>query len=441
MSTDSSPSKGKSAAAKGISPAAASAMTRAACLVFVLAATATGRPFWCWGAAFSLLLFLAVSLGVHIHYRKGLRACARLEDAPPWPEGRPWPEVALVASARNEEAAIEAAVRSFAASDYANLSIYLIDDHSSDNTPAIVDRLAREFPQLHVVHDPPLQEGWGGKGNAIWHTVNNILPDSVKWMLITDADVRFHPHAITAAVAIAETAGVDHFTCVPRLEPKGLCEESALMTASWSLAIAAGNLQKKRREHAVGIGPFMMMKRELYVRSGGHAPFRATDPEDTNLARVIFDAGGVTRIGWTSAMLRFRHYTGYDEVRRRSVMKNRIYLHDSILSMADAAQHMLLADVLPLPTAIAAWCLHAHTPALLVFAAMGLLNYFAEVARFWSQRAIADIRWFVPWLHPFGGLLRIWFFVLAITQTIRHKAIANRGRNVSADPAEPGSPA
>jgi cellulose synthase/poly-beta-1,6-N-acetylglucosamine synthase-like glycosyltransferase len=87
---------------------------------------------------------------------------AALGDAP-----GTWPPVRLVAAARNEAPGLEAAVRSWLALDYPALEVVVVNDRSTDQTCAIVERLARHAPRLtslRVTHLPP---GWLGKTHAL----------------------------------------------------------------------------------------------------------------------------------------------------------------------------------------------------------------------------------------------------------------------------------
>lgn len=396
-------------------------------VVAVLAAF-TGAPLWCWLSLPFLLITLWVSALILVNYWKNLYRLPRLEAPPSWPADKAWPAVALVVSARNEQLEIESAVRTFMASDYPNLTVVMVDDHSTDDTPAILDRLSGEFPTLCVIHNPPYQEGWGGKGNAISHTVHHVLGEDCKWVITTDADVKFAPGAVRAAVAHAEALGVDYFTCMPRYEPKLLSEELILITSSWDVPIAAAFYRPKGVFRGVGLGPFAMFTREIYVRSGGHAPFKARSPEDTNLAGVIRDAGGKMAVGWTSGLVRFRHYVGYEDVKRITITKARVYQYDSIFAAFSLFMQSLIVSVLPLPLGIAALALNPLSFPVAVYATLNLATYLTETARVLGQRSFIDIRGFIPWIHPLGGLMRMWFGVITVWQILTKKDFAWRGR-------------
>ena len=63
-----------------------------------------------------------------------------------------WPTVSIIVPARDEEAKIEAAMRSKLALDYPKLEIIAVNDRSQDATGLLLDRLAVEDPRLSVVH-------------------------------------------------------------------------------------------------------------------------------------------------------------------------------------------------------------------------------------------------------------------------------------------------
>ena len=82
------------------------------------------------------------------------------------------PSVSLLVAAKNEEVVIQNLVTQLCSLDYPvdKLDIWIIDDQSTDKTPAILDKLATQYEQLNVIHRP--SGASGGKSGAL----NEVLP-------------------------------------------------------------------------------------------------------------------------------------------------------------------------------------------------------------------------------------------------------------------------
>ena len=78
------------------------------------------------------------------------------------------PSVSLLVAAKNEEVVIQNLVTQLCSLDYPvdKLDIWIIDDQSTDKTPAILDKLATQYEQLNVIHRPSGASGgkWGKWG-------------------------------------------------------------------------------------------------------------------------------------------------------------------------------------------------------------------------------------------------------------------------------------
>ncbi len=97
------------------------------------------------------------------------------------------PKVSLLVAAKNEEAVIENLVAMLCNLDYPEdkYEVWAIDDRSTDNTPAILDQLAREYPQLKVVHRAV--NAGGGKSGAL----NQVIPQTFGDIIgVFDADAK-----------------------------------------------------------------------------------------------------------------------------------------------------------------------------------------------------------------------------------------------------------
>ena len=108
-----------------------------------------------WLAGITLLGMVAVALEFAI----GNRSLRRLRDLPPGPSAG---KVSVIVAARNEAGKIEPALRSLLRQDYPNIEFIVVNDRSTDETGAILDRI----DGIHVVPIRELPAGWLGKNHA-----------------------------------------------------------------------------------------------------------------------------------------------------------------------------------------------------------------------------------------------------------------------------------
>ena len=354
---------------------------------------------------------------------------------------RDWPHVTVVVPARNEEDNIEGAARSLAALPYPNLDVWFINDHSTDRTPRILDAIQRDFPHVHVLHDPPVVEGWFGKSNALWQAFLQIDRErdvnasdrDRDWLLFTDADVVFEPGIVEQAVAAAERERLDFLTCMPRLIT-GTWAEQLLLPTGWR-GIAQGADSERLNDprlFPIGIGAFMMVKYTTYRACGGHRALGQWHPEDTLLAAAVKQIGGRVGFAWTPDLLRVRFYNGYREVKKHTLRKTRIFFGDHIhlpltmmalrLSTTLMALPMMAAGIVP-------QLIEGRIDVLLtLLAAAGFVLYLEEAREYTGIEQIAEFHPVVPWLHPVSGVLRVWFALSLIGQIVAHKPMDWRGR-------------
>lgn len=114
------------------------------------------------GILFGSLLVLFINLLLNLLVFDRLRP-ATGEDL----HGKPGacPRVSILVPARNEADHIEECVRSLIGQSYEKLEVLVLDDQSTDETPAIVQRIIDELPpeqkgRLHLLHGETLPDGW-----------------------------------------------------------------------------------------------------------------------------------------------------------------------------------------------------------------------------------------------------------------------------------------
>src|SRR3989475_5681316 len=183
------------------------------------------------------------------------------------------PSLTILATAKDEADRVEGAARSLLAQDYPGATILVVDDRSTDLTGKILDRLAREDPRLRVVHVGSLPEGWIGKCHAL---ARGAEATDSEWILFTDADVTLAPEAARRAVSPAVRYGWDHVAAGPAMRLESIGE--AVFVSAFMVIFNGSQrpwlASDPRRKNAIGIGAFNLVRRESYLKAGGHAAIR-----------------------------------------------------------------------------------------------------------------------------------------------------------------------
>lgn len=241
------------------------------------------------------------------------------------------PSVAILVPARNEEANIEACLRSLLSQDYANYEVWLYDDASTDRTCEIANRVAEEFSsrfkvqssKLHVVEgsvEPP--PGWLGKANAC-HQLYGAMRAQAEpdYVLFTDADVRFASSALGHTVAAAQARGAGLLSVFPRQVTLSWAERLAVpILLHWAvytfLPLPLAFTRRTGPAFAAANGQFMLFRREAYEVCGGHTAVRSEILEDVALARAVKGAGYHVILADGGLLIQTRMYSGHVEVWR-----------------------------------------------------------------------------------------------------------------------------
>jgi glycosyltransferase involved in cell wall biosynthesis len=220
------------------------------------------------------------------------------------------PHLTVIVPARNEAASIEATLDSLLAQTLP-LQVIAVDDRSTDETGAIMDRLAsRPLPagkQLTVIHVTELPAGWLGKNHALALAARQA---TTPWILFTDGDVEFAPQTLARALHYAEGVDAAHFVMLPTpiLHTNG---ERMMMSFLQVVVMVAANLWKipdpRARRESIGVGAFNLIRRDVYVSVGGFESLRMEVLEDVRLGYTVKSKGyrqevafgpGLARVHW-----------------------------------------------------------------------------------------------------------------------------------------------
>lgn len=258
-----------------------------------------------------------------------------------------FPKLTVVIPACNEANTLEAAMHSLLQQDYPDLEVVLINDRSTDATPAMVDRLAAEDDRVIPVHIDELPADWLGKLNAL--RCGTELA-SGQWLLFADADVRFEPGALKETVAFAVANELDHVSLIPEVERRSFTQ--SILTDTFGvifiLAVRMDRVADPACDDFFGVGAFNLVRREAFERTEGFEWLRMEIADDMGLALLLRRHGARAWAGIAPRSLKLLWYASAAQM-VRGLEKN-LFAAAAHLSFVRAAFLLLgVAALLALP--------------------------------------------------------------------------------------------
>jgi len=264
---------------------------------------------WIWFYWISGLLLALIWLVPTVQLALHSSEVADLNQ-PRWnpPPDAALPSLTIVVPARNEEAEIEPALRSVLELNYPRFEIVAVNDRSTDQTGAIMDRIAAEPAaqgRLRVIHVRNLPAGWLGKVHAMWlgshgnaaqgnATQGNAVQQiSSDWLLFTDADCVFRPDCLRRAIHYATKTATDHLVLFPTAHMKTLGERMMIgfPQVMASFAMRAWKVRDPNARDHIGVGAFNLVRRSAYEAIGTYEALRLEVVDDIKLGEAIKKAG------------------------------------------------------------------------------------------------------------------------------------------------------
>lgn len=130
---------------------------------------------------FAFLLATAINL---VYWLGPFRSLARYRPEPP-PDPPVWPPVTVIICARNEADNLRRNLPFFLRQDYPTTTILVVDDHSTDETAAVLLDFQQDFSNLRVFR--PVYPTRPGKKEAL---EAGIRTAGTEFLLFSDADCR-----------------------------------------------------------------------------------------------------------------------------------------------------------------------------------------------------------------------------------------------------------
>ena len=222
--------------------------------------------------------------------------------------------VSIIVPARNEEANIERLVRSLAAQQGV-LEILIVDDQSEDRTQEILEAMKAEMPFLRLLLIDALPEGWLGKTYAVTVAAREAAGN---WLLFTDADTEHLPGSLAAVLELAEREGADLLSLSPGQITPSWWEKAVIPLVYVNLArlYRFEEVSDPRSAAAAANGQYLLIRREVYARVGGHQAIGNETLEDVALAKRVKAAGGKLLFLPGAAWVQTRMYRTFREMWR-----------------------------------------------------------------------------------------------------------------------------
>jgi hopene-associated glycosyltransferase HpnB len=258
------------------------------------------------------------------------------------PRTESWPAVAAVVPARNEAESLPVTLPALLAQDYpGELRVFLVDDNSDDGTGAVAaelgekaarDALLADRAPLTVVTGRPRPDGWAGKvwamaqGFAAAAGATEVGNDHAagaadagkdpaagpapEYVLFTDADIAWGPHALGDLVRGAEA------------DDRALVSQMALLRArtGWERMIVPAfvyffaqlypfrKVNDPKSRTAAAAGGCLLVRRSALEQAGGLDAIRGALIDDVALGSLLKRAGNRTWLGLTTDITSARPY-------------------------------------------------------------------------------------------------------------------------------------
>ena len=330
------------------------------------------------------------------------------------------PPLAILIPARNEAANIKAAAASVLSQDYPDISLFILDDHSEDNTASIVRDLAASDPRVHLLSGAPLPSGWCGKNHALHQLA---AAASSPWLVFMDADVRLLPGALRNLAGFTASSPAVLSSGIPRQITRGFLEQLIIPLIHFVLL---GFLPFRRMRESTdpaataAVGQLLLVQRDAYLAAGGHAAIPGAIHDGMALARLFRSHGLRTDLFDATPLASCRMYHRASEV-WKGFVKNASEGLGSPRLIVPVTILLGLGQVAPA-------ILRATAPADSTTAAFAAWALFLSLI----TRAASAVRFRQSWLsvlfHPLGIFLLLIIQWEGLFRKLTHRPVGWRGR-------------
>ena len=206
------------------------------------------------------------------------------------PEGSPL--LSVLIPARNEESPLPLLLHDLKNLTYGNVEIVVCDDHSTDQTPAILKSLSGQIPNLAWFTGADLPDGWLGKNYACHQLAQKAKGE---YLIFLDADVRVSPNMASNAIYYIQQNKRHLVSVFPIQSMHSFGEMVTVPIMNWVLlSLLPLPLVRKSPNPSLSAanGQFMLFEGKNYRENQWHLRVKNESTEDIVISRLIKKEGG-----------------------------------------------------------------------------------------------------------------------------------------------------
>lgn len=330
--------------------------------------------------------------------------------------------VSVLIPARDEEAGIEACVRSALASTGVDVRVIVMDDASTDRTAEIVTAITQQDSRVRLIQGQGLPPGWNGKQHACLRLAEHASTDHFVFL---DADVRLRQDALERLLHYRHQNHVDLLSAFPQ-QITGTWLERWLIPMMHFILLGYLPFARMRSDNspslAAGCGQLFLTSRDAYKAAGTHEAIKDSRHDGVKLPRAYRAAGLTTDVIDGSDMATCRMYHNAREV-IRGVLKNATEGIANPRVIAIFTVFLLGCSLLPVVALLMAIAATNPIAATLSIAALAIAH---------TPRLIAAHRLHQSWFGAICHIPATTFFIIlqwiALAMHIAGRQVRWRGR-------------
>jgi hopene-associated glycosyltransferase HpnB len=229
------------------------------------------------------------------------------------------PAVAVIVPARDEADVITESLQSLLTQDYPGpLRIFVVNDHSSDDTASVVRNMAHAHSgRLALVESSELPPGWTGKMWALAQGVEHASHFDPEYFLFTDADIVHAPSSLASLVALAQAGKLDLASMMVKLHCESFAERALIpaFVFFFFMLYPPHWVNNPKRKTAAAAGGDILIRAAALRGIGGIATIRDELIDDCALARHVKTRGPIW-LGLTDDARSIRRYDNFGVIGR-----------------------------------------------------------------------------------------------------------------------------